>query len=180
MADGPAQLVRVAQVVLLPAAPFVIRSILHDARLHGVLVDVAQQRREILHVVAWLALEPFLKQVADALVLLVVVIHIAARQALYHLRNLPVLFHHQQVEMVRHQAPCVDCASANGQQTSVFVVLERQVRKNIHKPSAVLIIVEDGLTVYPSHHHVVDAIAAFLSGTPWHVMVLLSSYATHG
>ena len=44
----------------------------------------------------------------------------------------------------------------------------------------VLIIVEDGLTVYPSHHHVVDAIAAFLPGTPWHVMVLLSSYATHG
>ena len=74
------------------------------------------------------------------------------------------------------------CASLGSywQQPAVIVVLERQVRKNIHKPSAVLIIVEDGLTVYPSHHHVVDAIAAFLSGTPWHVMVLLSSYATHG
>jgi hypothetical protein len=47
-------------------------------------------------------------------------------------------------------------------------MLERQVRKNIHKPPAILIIVEDNLTIYPSHHHMVDATAAFLSGTPRH------------
>ena len=54
------------------------------------------------------------------------------------------------------------------EQVAVIIMLERQVRKNIHKPPAILIIVEDSLTIYPSHHHMVDATAAFLSGTPRH------------
>ena len=65
-------------------------------------------------------------------------------------------------------------ASAYGQQISVFVVLERQIRKDIHKPMAILIVVEDSLTVYPSHHHMVDAIAAFLPGTPWHGVIIFT------
>ena len=104
----------------------------------------------------------------DALVLLVVVEHIAARQTLDYLRNLPVLLHHQQVEVVHHKTPCVNHTSTYGQQPPVIIMLERQVRKNIHKPPAILIIVEDSLTIYPSHHHMVDATAAFLSGTPRH------------
>ena len=75
-------------------------------------------------------------------------------------------------KVVRHQAPCVNRASAYGQQISVFVVLERQIRKDIHKPMAILIVVEDSLTVYPSHHHMVDAIAAFLPHTPRHGVLL--------
>jgi hypothetical protein len=51
-------------------------------------------------------------------------------------------------------------------------MLERQVRKNIHKPPAILIIVEDSLTIYPSHHHMVDATAAFLPCTPRHDMTI--------
>jgi hypothetical protein len=74
--------------------------------------------------------------------------------------------------MIRHQAPSIDGTSSYGQQISVIVMLEWQVRKNIHKTMAILIIVEDGLSIYPTHHHMIDAIAAFLPGTPRHGLLL--------
>ena len=85
---------------------------------------------------------------------------------------LPVLLHHQQVEVVHHKTPCVNHTSTYGQQPPVIIMLERQVRKNIHKPPAILIIVEDSLTIYPTHHHMIDANPTFLPCTPRHDMTI--------
>lgn len=50
-----------------------------------------------------------------------------------------------------------------------------QVRENTHKPMAILlIIVKDSLPVYSSHHHMIDAISAFLSRTPGHGIIFFT------
>ena len=45
-----------------------------------------------------------------------------------HIRYLPVLLHHQQMEMVRHQAPSIDHASSYWQQPALFIMLEHKQR----------------------------------------------------
>ena len=45
-----------------------------------------------------------------------------------HIRYLPVLLHHQQMEMVRHQAPSIDHASSYWQQPALVIMLEHKQR----------------------------------------------------
>jgi len=75
------------------------------------------------------------------------------------------------MEMVRHQAPSIDHASSYWQQPALVIMLERKVSKNIHKPPAILIVIEDSLTIYPTHHHMIDAKPTFLPGTSRHDML---------
>ena len=120
---------------------------------------VPQQGDEVVHVIAGFTFKPFLEQVAYALVLLVIVEHIAAGQTLDDLGDLPVALTDEQVEVVGHKAPRIEATGTDGQERALLVVLERQFVEYLDKPLAVFVIIEDVAAVHAAHHDVINSCA---------------------
>ncbi len=50
--------------------------------------------------------------------------------------------------------------------TILIIIQKRDVRKNIHKPMAILIVVKDSPVIHPTHHNMIDADPIYIPCTP--------------
>lgn len=147
-------------IVLAPGTKVVVLNVLYNAGLDWVLVDVAQEHREIGHIVDRLALEALFEQVAIAPVLSIIVIDIAAGNALDSLSHRLFSLAYEQVKMVGHGHEAVGiigAVAATG--VAIVIVPDAHTVEGIDELVVVFLVFKDILMIDASHHHMMDTCA---------------------
>ena len=111
--------------VLCPTAVSIVCDIGHDTGLDGILVDVAQEGGEVVHVVDRLGTESLLEEVTASSVLAIVVIDVGICNTLDGLGNSFFALTDEQVEVVGHKTVGVVGATL-GDGRAVVIVDEPQ------------------------------------------------------
>ena len=154
-------------VVLVPTAVRIISDIGHNARLHGILVDVTEEGGEVVHVVDRLGTESLLEEMTAATVLAVVVIDVGICNTLDGLGNGFLALTDEQVEVVGHQTVGV-VGAALGDGCAVVVVDEAHAVDAVEEELIVFLVLEDNLVVDTTHHDVVDSSGGGAAGASGH------------
>lgn len=153
--------------VFFPTAVGIVLDVGHDASLHGILMNVAEEGGEIVHVVYRLAAKTFLEKMSAALVLAVVVIDVSVSNAFESLADGLLALADEQVEMVAHEAVGVVGATlCDG--GAVVIVDEAHAEETVQEEAVVFLVLEDHLMVDATHHDMVDSGGGGISGATGH------------
>lgn len=150
-----------------PTAPRVVLCAFGNTACNRVLVDVADECQEVIHVVDRLAFESVLKEVAYALITFIEIGCIGDGNALDNASDGFCLVTYEQVYMVGHQTVGVDVASWWKGSTQLVFGVDLLV-EGLDEFQIVVSIDEDVLTIDAAEHYVINASKACFPGFACH------------
>ena len=164
------------RLIFTPTGPGVVSHVGNYACGDRILVDIPQQRGEILHIVDRFALETILKEMARVLIMLVEILCIGYSDAFHGSCQPFVQLSNQQMYMIRHQTIGVYDAMRR-QRFPVLVFRKCLLFHQTYELPVVLARLEDVLPVDTSQHHVVNSRSALLSQLSWHKLSYCIDFA---
>ena len=147
--------------ILPPTAPWIVFYLLHHSRFQWVLMNIPEQGDKIFYTVNWLTSESVQEQMSVAFVFLIKVMSICHSDYLYDIADVLFTFLYQQMNMVAHQAICIE-RTKRRKLNLVFVTPVYQPSEYGNHLLIISFILKNVLSIDTTQHHVVDSRFALL------------------
>jgi len=148
--------------VLDPTTPGISLDLTGKAASDGVLMDVTDQREEVIHVANGFTPESVLEEMAHAFIASVEIGRVGDSDALDDASDGLVLLFDEQMNVIGHQAVSIEITLRRQGRSQLVLGVDLLV-EDLDELPIVLIVEEDVLTVDAAEHHVIHASWACLS-----------------